>query len=170
MRSVTPLDPDVYARLKALAKRIHAERTGPMDSLEPVGLLHEAWLKLERSKMDQFADQRHFYAVCARAMRQILVDRARAKGSQKRGENPVRVQLAHFDISESQVFDVLLVDQALEALRRIDPRAAEVVILRTFGGLTVPEVAESLGVSARTVQTSWKHARAFLADRLVPPE
>ena len=168
MKSILPLDPDVYSRLQNLAHRIHAEKAGPMDSLDPVGLLHEAWLKLEKSKSQQFADQRHFYAVCARAMRQILVDRARAKASAKRGSNPVRVQLAQFDIQETDIFDVLAVDRVLQELRRTDARAADVALLRAFGGLTVPEVAHALSVSPRTVQNSWKIAREFLAERLMP--
>ena len=92
MTRASLLDPTVYRNLSILAERIHSERA-PDDSIDPVGLLHEAWIKLERAQSSQFQDKRHFFAVCARAMRQILMDRARAKRTDRRGNKPLRIQL-----------------------------------------------------------------------------
>ncbi|MCB9760724.1 MAG: sigma-70 family RNA polymerase sigma factor [Alphaproteobacteria bacterium] len=160
------LDQDVYAHLRALAERIYAERGGSHPTLQPTALLHEAWMKLERSS-SRYVSRAHFIAVAARAMRQILVNRARARSAQKRGgEAQHRTTLSGIGTDPNAVVDVLTLDEALQALEAVNPRAAEVALLRTFGGLTVPEVAEATGLSEATVGRAWRFARVFLADRL----
>jgi RNA polymerase sigma factor (TIGR02999 family) len=112
----------------------------------------------------------HFFAIGAQAMRRILVDHARAKLSKKRGQRPVKVEL-HEDmmISTTRAEDVLALDQALERLTEVDPEQARIVELRFFGGLTVEEVAEVLGVSKRKIEAEWTVTRAWLRRELSAP-
>ena len=159
------LDPEVYAHLRALAERIYAERGRGQQTLQPTALLHEAWMKLARSS-SRYESRAHFVAVAARAMRQILVNRAEARNAEKRGGGKHHTTLSGVAGAPEMTFDVLALDRALTELEAADPRSAEVAMLRTFGGLTVPEVAEAIKLSPRTVDRSWRFARAFLADRL----
>ena len=165
MSDALPLDEEVYDHLRALAGRIHAERGQGSVTLQPTALLHEVWEKLSASS-SRYNSRAHFVAVAARAMRQILVDRARARATAKRGGGLQQTTLSGVGGGLPRALDVLALDRALKELEALDPQAAEVVLLRTFGGLTVPEVAESLGVSARTVDRTWRFARAFLASHL----
>ncbi|MEZ4318783.1 MAG: ECF-type sigma factor [Myxococcota bacterium] len=158
---VDALLPIVYDRLRVLADR-YLHRSGS-ETLRPTALVHEAWMKLQAS--GGFEGEEHFRAVAAKAMRQILVDRARAKARLKRGENPVRTSLGGVPGEEVEV-DVIDLNHALEELERVDPRGARVVELRFFGGLSVDEVATLLEVSPRTVAASWRLSRAWLVDRL----
>ena len=160
------LDDDLYAHLHALAERIFAERGFGHHTLQPTALLHEAWMKLARSD-GRYASRAHFVAVAARAMRQILVDRAQAAAALKRGGPDLRRDtLSGVGDDPSQQLDILALNEALSELEQVDPRAAEVAQLRTFGGLTVQEVAVAIGASERTVDRSWRFGRAFLAQRL----
>ena len=127
-------------------------------------LLHEAWMKLERSQT-RFESRAHFIAVAAKAMRQILVNRARDRDTAKRGGGARRTTLTGLGESQDTV-DLLALDRALDALEEVDPDAARVVLMRAFGGLTLAEVAEVLEVSERSVSRSWRFARAFLKDAL----
>jgi RNA polymerase sigma factor (TIGR02999 family) len=161
---VPVLDEDTYAHLKNLARRIYAERGRAHQTIQPTVLLHEAWMKVERSEAE-YESRAHFLACAAKAMRQILIDRARAQASAKRGNNPVRATLAGVS-SGGADFDVVALDEILTQLHEIDPMAADVVTMRTFGGMTVPEAAQALGVSPRKVDRTWRFARAFLAERL----
>lgn len=165
LMAMQPFDPDLYAHLKALANRIHAERGRGQETMQPTALLHEAWMKLAASD-GQYASKAHFVAVAARAMRQVLVDRARSKGAAKRGSGQHHTSLTGVGDTPGEPLDVLALDKALTELEAVDPRAAEVVLLRTFGGLTVEEVAAALGTSERTIKRSWRFSRAFLAKRL----
>jgi RNA polymerase sigma factor (TIGR02999 family) len=151
----------VYDQLRALAGRYI--RQSPGATLHPTALVHEAWLKL--GKTGGFADREHFAAVASRAMRQILIDRARARGRDKRGGNPVRTTLAGL-ADQTPDIDLLDLSRALDALEEVDPRGARVVELRWFGGLSIPECARVLEVSPRTVQSSWRLSRAWLLARL----
>jgi len=163
--SEAQLPSEVYAHLRAVAARIHHERTGGNASIRPTELLHEAWMKVERGQME-FASRTHFLRVAAKAMRQILVDRARTAGRQKRGGDRRQTTLTGLSGEPDDVVDVLALDDALSALKEVDPTAEELVVLRVFGGLTVPEAAESLGMSPRKVNYVWRFARAFLSRRL----
>ena len=157
------LDADTYAHLRALAGIIHNERAGGSETIQPTALMHEAWAKIVRGR---FESKSHFMAVAARAMRQILVDRARSRIAAKRGgADQQQVTLSGLADSSSPV-DVLALDEALEQLSQIDPKAAQIAIMRTFGGMTAEEIAEAEGISERSVWRSWRFARAFLAKAL----
>jgi len=156
-------DPAIYAHLHDLAGRIFRERGGA-STLQPTAILHEAWLKVQRHGGD-FVDRRHFVAVTCRAMRQILVDHARGRKTDKRGGELRRTTLDGVGL-DSDPLDLLALDRALDELTTAHPRAAQVAQLRAFGGLTVPEIAEHLELSTSTVDRSWRTARAFLSVRL----
>ncbi|MEN0065964.1 MAG: ECF-type sigma factor [Myxococcota bacterium] len=157
------LDDDVYHHLHRLAERIFAERGRGHATVQPTAILHEAWLKLADGRFDS---ERHFVAVAARAMRQILIDRGRAKSRDKRG-GPHQRQVTLSGLADSpRDVDLIDLDRALTELEAVDPRGAEIAMLRTFGGLSIPEVAETLGVSERTIQREWRAARAFVVSRM----
>jgi RNA polymerase sigma factor (TIGR02999 family) len=156
------LSPEVYAALRDLAGR-YWRRHGAGHTLEPTSLVHEAWLKLAESSA--FSSREHFLAVASRAMRQVLVDRARARGADKRGGGWERVTLANVGRPEDTA-DLLDLDEALTALGDLDPRGCDIVQMRVFGGMTSPEIAAALGVSLRTVEADWRLARAWLVARL----
>jgi RNA polymerase sigma factor (TIGR02999 family) len=155
------LDPLIYAELRRLAGRVHRGRPG---SLQPTALLHEAWMKLDKSEA-KFETREHFLAVASMAMRQILVNRARANATQKRGGDVRSTTLAEVAVSDGAV-DLIDLDDALIALQEVDATAAQVVLMRTFGGLTEREIAVVLQTSHRTVARSWRYAKAFLKQRL----
>jgi len=125
--------------------------------------VHEAWLKLTGSNHAAWNDRGHFLRAAAQAMRHILIDRARARAREKRGADPVRVELDEVNIAtEAPDAALLLVDEALERLEREHPDKAELVKLRFYAGLSVAETAQALGVSEKTVNRHWTHARAWL--------
>ncbi|MCB9674792.1 MAG: sigma-70 family RNA polymerase sigma factor [Alphaproteobacteria bacterium] len=155
------LVPLVYDQLRSLAAR-YVSGSGSA-TLQPTALVHEAWIRLERQ--GGFEGREHFAAVAAKAMRQILVDRARARGRDKRGNDPVRTTLSGLADSVPDL-DVVDLARALDELEAIDPRGVRIVELRWFGGLTADETAAHLGVSTRTVQASWRMSRAWLLNRL----
>ncbi len=156
------LAPDAYEALRRLAASyLSRERAG--HTLQPTALVHEAFLRLANSA---FSDPTHFRAAAAIAMRRILVDHARTKGAQKRGGDRLRITLIEGVTADEPELDLLALDEALDELGRASPRRARIVELRYFGGLTVPEVADSIGVSTRTVEGDWLFARAWLRKRL----
>lgn len=131
-------------------------------TIQPTALVHEVYLKLSGGKSD-FVDRQHYLATAARAMRGLLVDFARRRGAQKRGGDRVRITLDDaLHGGGDPVTEVLAVHEALEKLNAIDPQQVQVVELRYFAGLTVPETAEALGVSERKVHRLWNMARAWL--------
>jgi RNA polymerase sigma factor (TIGR02999 family) len=154
-----------YDDLRAIAHR--RVRGGPSEWLDTTALVHEAYLKLAVHQGGEWAGRAQFFAFASRAMRHILVDHARHEGTAKRGGNAVRIS---FEESEAATddgsADVLEVDDAIERLAGRNPRMAKMVELRFFGGLTVPEVAEVLAISPRTVEREWMRARAYLLDVL----
>lgn len=152
-------DPTVYAHLRELAGRIHQERGGS-DTLQPTALLHEAWAKLRRSS-STFHDETHYRRTLARAMRQLLVDHARARA--RKGESRTLTQVAALMADPA---DLLSLEAALAELEALRPQAAEVVTLRVFGGLTLDEAADAMGVSRRTAARNWRIGKAHLAERL----
>jgi RNA polymerase sigma factor (TIGR02999 family) len=159
--------PLVYDELRRLAaQRLTQEKPG--QTLQATALVHEAYLRLvDTQKAQQWNSRGHFFAAAAEAMRRILVENARRKGSLKRGGCRVREALAEQDLVAPQVPDELLaLDEALEQLTARDPQAAEVVKLRYFAGLTIPQTAEVLGISPRTVDSLWAFARAWLLRKI----
>ena len=144
------LTPIVYRELHRLARRyMKGER--PEHSLQATALVNEAYLRLVDYNRMQWQDRAHFFAVCARLMRQILIDLARARLYQKRGPEAIHVSLEEASaVSEEPRVDLPALDEALNALARIDPRKGRVVELRFYGGLSVEETTEVLGVSPET--------------------
>jgi RNA polymerase sigma-70 factor (ECF subfamily) len=163
--------PLVYDELRAIAAR----RMGPGDrghTLQPTALVHEAYARLVGSDA-KFEDRAHFFALAARLMRNILIDHARARKSQKRGGAGALVTLPENVASEtSKPLDVLAVDEALKSLAEVDERKARVVELHFFGGLTYAETSTALGISEATVDRDLRMAKAWLAEHLgdVPGE
>jgi RNA polymerase sigma factor (TIGR02999 family) len=136
-------------------------------TIEATALAHEAWARLAGRDDARWKDRNHFLAVAAIAMRGILVDEARARGARKRGGDARRVTLAPtISGPASDPIDILDLHEALEALAALSGRQARVVEMRYFGGLTVQEIADTLGVSRATVDGDWRLARAWLARRL----
>ena len=156
-----------YDELRKLAaERIARERPG--QTLQATALVHEAYLRLVDVEEAQHWNSRgHFFAAAAEAMRRILVDNARCKRSKKRGGDRGRVDLDQVGAATSEhLEDVLDIDAALTRLAETDPQAAELVKLRYFAGLTIPQAAAALGISARSADLLWAYARAWLLRSL----
>ncbi|HSN70369.1 MAG TPA: sigma-70 family RNA polymerase sigma factor [Steroidobacteraceae bacterium] len=153
----------VYSELKLLAAaNMRREATG--HTLQPTALVNEAYLRLRPAEVT-WANRRHFFGAAAEAMRRILVDHARRKHAQKRGDGLERVTLSDVDVAaEDAGIDVLALDEALTALHAEDPRLAQVVTLRYFAGMGIEQVAEALELSPATVKRDWTFARAWLHD------
>jgi RNA polymerase sigma factor (TIGR02999 family) len=144
----------------------HMRKERPDHTLQTTALVNEAYLRLLGSEPIEWNDRSHFLAMASRAMRQILIDYARARGSQKRGGGR-KVDLESAGLSLDPVDDTVLdVDAALQELAAIAPRQAQLVELRFFGGLSLERVGEVLGLSERTVDKDWALARAWLRRRL----
>jgi RNA polymerase sigma factor (TIGR02999 family) len=161
--AVERLFPLVYQQLRQAAEAaLRSERPG--HTLQPTALVHEAYLKLVGSGGIPVRDKAHFLSIAARAMRQILVDHARRRGARKRGrgETPVPLDFPVADAGTMAVDELVALDDALEQLSAKSPRLRSVVELRFFGGLNEEQIAESLGVTTRTVQRDWVRARAWL--------
>jgi RNA polymerase sigma factor (TIGR02999 family) len=158
--------PLVYDELRRIAAR-YVSRERPGQTLQATALVNEAFVRLAAERARQFQNRTHFLAIAALSMRQILVQRARARRAAKRGGAPQRVTLgeAHGGSAEPEI-DVLALDEALSRLEALDPEQARIVELRYFGGLTVEETAEAVGVSPATVKRQWAMARAWLKRAL----
>ncbi len=160
------LIPLVYKELRHLAHR-YMEGQRPNHTLQTTALVNEAYLRLADQSKPNFTNRSHFFAVAAKAMRQILVDYAKAQQSQKRGAGASKVELNEAAlISPEQTSAILDVDEALEKLAVLDSRKAHVVELRYFGGLNQDEIAEVLKISIVTVRRDWVFARAWLYTEL----
>ncbi len=152
----------IYDELHAMAHR-ELDRWRPGQTLNTTGLIHETYLKLVDQPQAGWQDRTHFLSVAAVAMRHIVVDYARRRGAKKRagGAHPIRLDESQVGV-EVRIDEIIAVDEALTALAAANERLSKVVELRFFGGLTVEETAEVLGVSERTVKREWRKARAFL--------
>ena len=162
--------PQVYDELRRLAANyLRHERPG--QTLQATALVHEAFLRLSKEKNQPWKNRTHFLAIAALSMRQILVQRARARNADKRGGGAEKIALDESVVADrgpadAGGVDVLALDTALERLAALDPQHAKIVELRYFGGLTVEEVAESLDISPATVKRHWTVARAWLHKEL----
>jgi len=156
----------VYPELRQVARRYLARRR-PGESLESAALANEAYLKLVHAGGIRCENRLHFLALCAQIMRRILADHARRSGFAKRGGEAVRVALDEvLLVARDRGIEVLALDEALDALARIDWRKSRVVELRYFGGLKIDEAAQVLSVSVDTAKRDWRLARAWLRAKL----
>lgn len=152
----------VYDELRALA-RSQLRRERPDHSLQATALVHEAYLRLARDGRAPWNDRRLFFVAAAEAMRRILIEHARKRGRAKRGGDPVRVELSSVDLAREEDLDqIVALDDAFRRLEIQDRRAADVVRLRFYAGLSVEETARALELSERTVKREWSFARAWL--------
>jgi RNA polymerase sigma factor (TIGR02999 family) len=159
--------PLVYDELRRLAAhKLAHEPAG--QTLEATGLVHEAYVRLVDVDQQQHWDSRgHFFAAAAEAMRRILVENARRKAGLKHGGKLARRDIDEIEVADSAADeDLLAIDEALNRLAEVDPQAVELVKLRYFAGLTVPQAAEVLGISTRTADRVWAYAKAWLFERL----
>ena len=156
------LAPLVYDDLRELAQKYFRNERAD-HTLQPTALVHEVYLRLADQARVDFNGRAHFMAVCAKVMRQILVDYARGRGRQRRGGGKI-AQALDSDLLGAELHedDVLGLNESIEQLTQLDPRQAKVVELRFFGGLNMDEVAQAMGVSKRTAEAEWTHARAWL--------
>ena len=158
--------PVVYEELRRLAAA-YLRRERPGQTLQPTALVHEAYLRLMKDRPGRWQNRAHFCAIAAHSMRQILIERARARGALKRGGAQPRVTLDESIVAgESRSIDLVALDSALERLEQLDAEQARLVELRFFGGLTIEETAEAMGISPATVKRHWTVARAWLAREL----
>lgn len=161
------LVPAVHDELKRIAAG-YMRRERRDHTLQVTGLVNEAYLRLIEQRDVTWQDRRHFYGIAARCMRRVLVDYARQRGADKRGGDRTFVALDEATDVPIQVrgVDPVAVDDALDALAALDERQAEIVELRYFGGLTIAETAEQLGISIATVKRDWESARIWLTSQL----
>jgi RNA polymerase sigma factor (TIGR02999 family) len=169
--------PLVYDELRRIASR-YVSRERPGQTLQATALVNEAFVRLSAERTRHFESRTHFLAIAARSMRQILVQRARARRAAKRGGAPQRVTLDDERLVQAQAgaagmgsaqprdIDLVALDEALVRLHVLDPEQARIVELRYFGGLTIEETAEAVGVSPATVKRQWTMARAWLKRAL----
>jgi RNA polymerase sigma-70 factor (ECF subfamily) len=160
------LMPFVYDELHGIAHR-HMRSERPDHPLQTTALVHEAYIRLVDATRVRWQNRAHFFAVSAQIMRRLLVDAARDRNRKKRGANPLHVvlDLDHLKAPERGV-DLIALDEALIRLKTLDPRKERVVELRYFGGLSVDETAEVLGVSAETVMRDWRMVKLWLLREL----
>lgn len=158
------LIPLVYDDLRRIAhRRLASERSG--HTLNTTALAHEAYLQLVNQATATWRDRAHFFAVAARVIRHVLIDYARARRTDKRGGSALRVPLRD-DIDggepETDAVELLALEEALAKLARLDPRLERIVECRFFGGMTMKDTAEAVGVSVRTAERDWTRAKAYL--------
>jgi len=170
-RDVAAIGPDslfeaVYTELRMLARRyLRSERAG--HTLQPTALVHEAYLRLTGGEPIVWQNRAQFFSITAQVMRHILVDHARRHGAEKRDRGEPRLSLDDAaDLAVEQRLDLVALDEALRKLATLDPIQSQIVELRYFGGMSVPETAEALGISEATVKRHWTFARAWLLREL----
>jgi len=160
------LIPAVYQELRRMADHyLRGEDSG--HSLQPTALVHEAYLRLIDQTKVEWQNRAHFFGVAAQMMRRILIDHAKAKHRVKRGGTAVKVMLdENVNFTQERASELLALDDALQSLARMDERKSRIVELRYFGGLTVEETAQVLGISDKTVMRDWNLAKAWLYREL----
>ena len=158
--------PLVYDELRIIARgRLHHERQG--HSLQATALVHEAYIRMLGADSPSWNDRGHFFRAAAEAMRRILIEHARKRTRVKRGGKRVRVEISGIDLADELDLDqVLALDDAFQRLEEQDPKAADVVRLRFYAGLSVEETAKATDLSERTVKREWAFARAWLYEAL----
>jgi RNA polymerase sigma factor (TIGR02999 family) len=156
----------VYGQLHRIAQRqFKSERPG--HTLQPTALINELYLRVLYDSDIEWQSRAHFYAVAAETIRRVLIDHARAANAQRRPHPGQRVHLDDvLTYSDDRAYELLMLDEALRKLKELDPRQAQVVDLRYFGGFSVEETARALGVSERTVKRDWAMAHAWLSATL----
>jgi RNA polymerase sigma-70 factor, ECF subfamily len=163
------LFPVIYGELRRVAKR-YLNRERKNHTLQPTALVHEAWLRLQNDRGIEWQGRTHGLALGAQAMRRLLVDHGRFQKREKRGGGAQPVVLDDLlkaaTTGAVPIEDLILLEAALTRLEAVDPRAAQVVALRFFSGMSNPEVAEHLKLSVRTVEGDWSHAKAWLKREL----
>lgn len=160
--------PIVYEDLRRRAVSMMRRESAGI-TLQPTMLVHDAFMRLIDQDRVEWQSRSHFFALASKMMRRVLVDHARRRHRLKRGGDQVRVTMPMGEgaaLSLDRDADVLALDEALEALAAVDPRQADIVVMRFFGGMTVQEVAEALGVSKRTVEAEWTMTKAWLRRAL----
>jgi RNA polymerase sigma factor (TIGR02999 family) len=164
--AVAQLLPLLYSELHSLAQARMA-KLPPGQTLQPTALVHEAYLRLLGKEQDHLESRRHFFFAAARAMRDILVERARAKAGPKRGGGRRRVELNDaIALDEPPAQEVLALHEALADLERQDPLKAQIVHLRYFAGMDIAETAQVLNISERTLHRHWRFIKAWMRNRL----
>ena len=165
-QNLSKVMPIAYDELRRLARHyLRRERAG--DSLQATALVNEAYVRLAKEHAAGWKNRAHFCAIAAGSMREILVERARARNALKRGGSRVRVTIGDdLAAGTGKSIDILALDEALEKMAAMDPELSRIVELRFFGGLTVEESADVLGVSAATVKRDWSLAKAWLKREL----
>ena len=162
LKAANELLPLVYEELRRLAAH-KMVKEAPGQTLQPTALVHEAWLRLVGNEQQQWHGRAHFFAAAAEAMRRILIEKARRKARPGRGGDLERVELDEGAIAAPNRDETLLkIDEALQRLETEDPEKARIVKLKFFVGLTNQQVAESLGVTERTIERAWAYAKAWL--------
>jgi RNA polymerase sigma factor (TIGR02999 family) len=157
----------VYAELRTIAHR-QLRRFSASETLDTTSLVHEAFLKFSKQERWSVESRGHFYSLAARAMRSVVIDRARQRGRIKRGGDQLAVELDEESIAApARASELLAIDESLTRLETAEPELAQLVEWRFFAGLSIEEIAELLGVSDRTVKRRWRSARAFLYQDLV---
>ena len=167
--ALSELMPLVYEELRRLAAS-YLKRERPDHTLQATALVHEAYLRLVDQKDVEWKERGHFFAVASQMMRRILVDHARRHKAVKRGGLDRKISLEEaLAVSEEQSTNLLVLDRLLERLSVLDPRESRIVELRFFGGLSVEETAEAMGISATTVKREWSIARKWLLREMQKP-
>jgi RNA polymerase sigma factor (TIGR02999 family) len=164
--AIDALLPLIYDELRSLAAN-YLRRERPSHTLQPTALVHEAYLRLVDQTRVNWQNRAHFFGVAAQMMRRILVDHARAQGAGKRGADFQKLSLdENIDKAVERSHELVALDEALRELAEIDEQKSRIVELRYFGGLTVEETAEVLGVAPITVKRHWRMAKAWLSKRM----
>jgi RNA polymerase sigma-70 factor, ECF subfamily len=164
---VEQLTPLVYSELRRLADG-YMRRERPDHTLQPTALIHEAYIRLIQQSQPEWHSRSHFFRFAAHLMRQILVDHARTRRAEKRGGDAERVPFDGMEIAAaSDAVDALAIDEALERMAAFDPRKAQILELKFFGGMTEEAVAEALGISVRTLGRELRLAKAWMAQALI---
>jgi RNA polymerase sigma factor (TIGR02999 family) len=161
-RSLTEILPEIYGELRVLAAS-YLQRERPGHTLQPTALVHEAYLRLADQRKVDWKSRNHFLAIAARIMRRVLMQHAEARGAAKRGGGDTPIELdAALDLFDRKEIPAVALHNTLRELEALDPRQGQIVELRFFGGLSIEETAEVMGISPATVKREWAIARMWL--------